>query len=133
MPRAAIGVDGWIGDLGQRAMRLSAFVRGRLPVDRGADLRMAEGNPVAELQQTGELSQVHRVDGDAQPPRRAAHDGRVAHRLDRGDQEQPAHIRRQRREPTSEAVLDPLGETRAVQQAEAASQLGVSQSLRQLQ
>ena len=79
--------------------------------------------------QAGELRRIDRVDGDAESLRGTTYQGRVAGRFDRGDEEQPAGVGRQRCEPALERVFDPMGELLCVGQAEATGEFGVAEVL----
>ena len=116
-----------IGDLGQRAVRLPAFLGRRRPVDRRAHQRMPEGDPcwpsaAGPRTRAGSTASI----GDAEPSRGTADQCRVAGRLDRGDQQQPrgsAGSGASRRWKLSSIRSgEPLG----VRQAEATGEFGVA-------
>src|SRR5437879_10918694 len=106
MPRTPIGIEPWIGDLRQRTVRVPPVLARRRPVDRGAYQRVTKPDPCAELEQPLGLGRVRGLDPDAEPSGGAPDQGRFADRLRRREEQEPAGVRGERREPTLEADLD---------------------------
>jgi len=94
---------------------------------------MAEDHPVVDPEQPVRPTRESRLRGHAESFGRPPHQGRVADRLGRRDQQQPPGLRGQLRDPGQEALLDPAGQRLGVQQAEATRQPGRGQPARQLQ
>ena len=71
VPGAPVRIDVRVGDVGEGLVDLPPFRRCRRAVDRRADERMPEPDPVAQLDQPGRLGGGRRIGTDAQPLRRA--------------------------------------------------------------
>ena len=110
--------------------RLSLLWR-RRAIHRRADQRVTKGHARADREQP--VGVGRRFDPDPEPRRRPPHQHRVSDRLRRRHQQQPLSIRRQPREPATEAVLDPPRQPRGVQRTEPARELRRRQPPRQLQ
>ncbi|WP_371102892.1 hypothetical protein [Streptomyces sp. PU_AKi4] len=70
---------------------------------------------------------------DAQQVRGPGQQGRVAHRLGRGDEQEPARLRRQRRHAVEEVLLGPAGQGPRVGASEPARQFHRGQPAGQFQ
>ena len=110
MPRPAIGIRPRVRGVGQRTVCESPFsLRGGL-IDGRPNEWMAEGPPLANLEQAGLLRRIGRLDAEAELRRGAEQEQWIAERLGRCEHEQPAGLLGQRLQPPPEAVLDPAGE-----------------------
>ena len=105
MPGAAIGIDRRVSRVRQRAMHrlpvLPARRRDTPPSGPTGD----ERHPRANREQA--VGVGRRLDPDPEPPGCPPHQHRIANGLRRRHQQQPPGIRRERRKPAAEAVLDP--------------------------
>ena len=133
MPRAPIGIGLGIGRLGEREVHLTAVRNGCRLVDRRAHQRVTEPHKGTEVDQPGGLGGSCGVRSEPEPVGRAPQQGRVAHRLGRGRQQQSPGVVRKRLEPAQEALLDPVRKRRDVGKSESACELCRRQCPRQLE
>jgi hypothetical protein len=133
VPGPAVGIEIGIGRRRQDDMDPAAIVRWRRPVYRGADERMAEDDPPADLEQPGRLGRDDGVPGEPEPGGSAPHQGSVAGWLGRREQHHEPRRLRQLLHPSQEALLDPAGQRELMRQAEAARQLGGRAPARQFE
>ena len=133
MPRAPIGISLGIGRLGQCEVHLTAVRNRRRLVDRRAHQGVTEPHQGAEVDQPGGLGRSCGVRTEPEPVGRAPQQGRVAHRLGRGSQQQSPGVVRKRLEPAQEALLDPVRNRRDVGKSESACELRRRQCPRQLE
>ena len=95
MPRPTIGIGIRIGRLRQRPMRSSPLRDGRRSVHRGSDQWMPEPDTGSDLDQLRVFRRGERGPFDAEPVSRTPDERRIAHRLGRGQQQQPLCCLRQ--------------------------------------
>ena len=106
VPCAPVGMGLGIGGLGERGVQRVALGRGCRAIRRRAHQRVAESDLRADLEQVGVDRRRRGVRIDAEPLGRPPHEQRLAHRIGRGELQQPPGVGRERVEPPPEAVLD---------------------------
>ena len=94
---------------------------------------MTEADLGADLEQVRLDRRRRGLRIDPEPLGRAPHEQRLAHRIGRGELQQPPGVGRERVEPPPEAVLDAAGQPDRRREREAARQLGRAHPARQLQ
>ena len=110
VPGVTVGVDGGVGCLRERAVRLAPVLGRRRSVDGGAHERVWEHDARTELQQTFGLDRRRRRFVDAELLSRAPHEQRVAGRFGGRDEQQAPRFRGHPREPSPIARFDATGE-----------------------
>ena len=133
VPGASIWVDVLIGRLGECTVNLAPLVGPRGPVHRRASEWMTEHHTAIEREETVRLDRLARPLGDSEPLRRTPHEGQIADRLGRGQEQKAPRIAREPRQPPSKALLDLVGQGQRLRQAEATRELRRGQAARQLQ
>jgi len=92
VPGPVVGIVAGVGDLGQRPVHVLPLARRRRPVGRPAHERMTECHPGAELDQPVPGRRRRCLGTDPQQAGCPSHQARVADRIGRGDQQQPAAL-----------------------------------------
>jgi hypothetical protein len=133
VPGTAVGIEPRIGGLGQGAVRLLPLSSRPEPVGRRPGQRMPEPHPGAEFGQADLGRGRRRLDADPEAGGRPPHQCRIAGRIGRREQQQPAGWPRQSTDPAREAGLDAARERCGAGKPEAAGQLGHRQSPGQFQ
>lgn len=99
VPGTPVGIEPRIGGLGQGAVRGLSVLSRRRAVRRRAGQRMAEPYPGAELDQAGLGGGCRRVGAGPESAGCPPHQGRVAGRVGRRDQQQPPGLLRKGADP----------------------------------
>ena len=133
MPGAPVRVDPRVGRVRQCRADAAAFVRSCGAVDGGAHQRMAEPDAGADLDQVGAGERLERRVGEPEASRGAPGERGIAGRVDRGHEQEPPAVGRERVKALHEAVLDASHRWRGLRQAEPAGQFGRREPARQLQ
>ena len=110
MPRPAVRVSLGVRHLRDRRVRPPPLIRRPRRVRGGADERMPELDAGAELTQPRLFRRRPRLRADPLQLGGPPHDGGLAERVGRSDEQEPAGLLGQRREPAAETLLDPVGE-----------------------
>jgi hypothetical protein len=133
VPRPAIGVQLRVGRLRERSVDLAPLRRRRGPVGGRSHERMAEAHPCADLDQARRLGRGCRVGADAEQLGGTPQQRDVADRLRRRQEHQTPGLRRQRLQPSHEALLDAAGQGQLAGQPEPAGHRDRLQPARQLE
>jgi hypothetical protein len=120
VPGAAVGIVLRIGDLGQGAVRLPPLPSRRKLVGRRAGQGMPEPDPGAEFRQAGLGNRRRRLHADTEARGCPPDQGRVAGRVGRGEQQQPARLVRQGCDSPPEILLDAALDRHCAWETEAA-------------
>ena len=110
VPGPAIGIGVRIGRLRQGSVYLVPLRDRGDSIRRGSHHRVAEPDPLLDLDEARLLGCGGRLGVQGQRTRGAPEDRRVAKRFGSGDEQQPTAVDRQRFEPPPESFLDATGE-----------------------
>ena len=119
VPRPAIRVQRRIRRIREGAVDQPAVGRRGIPIDHGSDEGMAEPELRPNVEQPGGCRRSGRLRRDTQSAGGHPDEDRIADRLRGHHQQQPARVIRERRQASSEALLDPPRHRDTVGQAEA--------------